>query len=560
MKTHPLSPRAAFRALAALLVTLVLLFAAGASAQSTNWLTGVNVFSNAVYGTPADNDVVDNATLIITNGGALTANQLNVGPTNRATLALDIGGALTVNQLLATNVVCGGVTNSLVNFNSGTLITSNAPTAIAATILIASNANLTMNSSWTMNGGTNIFSNVATNQAPPNGNLYVGNVTNNVQINVNAGAVWWNATPANSRSTNTLSMGIGAGNATNNVFTVNGGTLIATNYSQPGSPPGTAVPVYVGTAAGSFSNQFAVLNGGQAILANKRDTDNQSMVMGNGGGSYNSVLVAGTNAAGRPALLDCSTDRLNVGNGGGVAGGVNNWLTVDAGGIVTNASLYSFGVSNSIIITNGGQLYAKNATIGRQAYGNTLYIAGLDGAGNPATLSVNNNTVSVGGGSTTDTYFGTNTLVWVGQGGVIVNAGSVSVGNGTNALNNSLVLTNGGQMFSRNLNTVGVFNGANSNSIIISGSFGSTNSLWSLGNTNLIIGGVAGATNNSVTVFQRRHSDECELDYFWRREFAAEHQRRHAGPDVGHQWQRAGDECDGGQPDQSDVVRRRGHH
>ena len=501
MKTHPLSPRAAFRALAALLVTLVLLFAAGASAQSTNWLTGVNVFSNAVYGTPADNDVVDNATLIITNGGALTANQLNVGPTNRATLALDIGGALTVNQLLATNVVCGGVTNSLVNFNSGTLITSNAPTAIAATILIASNANLTMNSSWSMNGGTNIFSNVATNGAPPNANLNVGSNINNVQINVNTNAVWWNAVPANSRATNNLAMFIGIGNATNNVFTVNGGTLIATNYPQPGSPPGSAVPITVGQSVGSTSNQLAVLNGGQVVLCGKRDTGNPSVIIGLNGSSFNSLLVAGTNGAGRPALLDCSTDRLNVGNGGGVVGGTNNWLRVDAGGIVTNANLFSFGMNNYIFVTNGGQLFARNATIGRTAVNNALYIAGADSAGNLATLSVNASLLSIGGGSTSDTYFGTNTLVWVGQGGVITNVGSVTVGNGSNAFNNSLIITNGGQVFSKGSSSVSAFVNANSNYVIIGGSFGPTNALWSLGNTNLVIGNNQFVTNSSVTVF-----------------------------------------------------------
>ena len=399
MKTHSSSPRAAFRMLAALLVIVALLFAGGASAQNTNWLTGTTVFSGATYGTPADNDVVDNATLIITNGGALTANQLNVGPTNRSTLTLDIGGVLTVNQLLATNVLVGGVTNSLLNFNAGTLITSNAAAAIASTVLLNPNVSWTMNSSWTMNGGTNIFSNVATNQNA-SANLNIGSNVNNVQINVNTNAVWWNATPANSRSTNNLSISIGVGNVTNNVFTVNGGTLIATNYPQPGSPPGASIPIIVGSSLGSASNQFAVLYGGQVVLSSKRDTGNPSVSVGNNGSSFNSLLVAGTNAAGRPALLDCSTDRLYVGSGAGAGGGIYNWLRVDAGGVVTNASLYSFGVSNSIIITNGGQLYAINATIGRQSYGNTLYIAGADSAGNPATLSLNAGLLSVGGGST----------------------------------------------------------------------------------------------------------------------------------------------------------------
>jgi len=47
---------------------LVILFLGFATielwAQSTNWLTGVNIFTNAAYGTFADSDVVDTAATI----------------------------------------------------------------------------------------------------------------------------------------------------------------------------------------------------------------------------------------------------------------------------------------------------------------------------------------------------------------------------------------------------------------------------------------------------------------------------------------------------------------
>ena len=152
--------------------------------------------------------------------------------------------------------------------------------------MLPSNIGLTINSSWNMNGGTNVISNVTTNNNAA-ASLSVGNNTNNVQVSVNAGATWWLAIPANSISTNTLGLLIGANSATNNVLTVNGGTLIATNKGRDN--PGT---IQVGASAASTGNQMIITNGGQVF----------SRADGLGGGtpgyvgingSYNSLLVAG---------------------------------------------------------------------------------------------------------------------------------------------------------------------------------------------------------------------------------------------------------------------------
>ena len=332
MKTHPLSLRVPFRLLAALLVTVALLFAAGASAQSTNWLTGVNVFSNAVYGALADSDVVDNATLIITNGGALTAGQLNVGPTNLATLTLDIDGALTVNALLATNVVLGGVTNSVFNFKRGTLITSNN-NGIAANIIQASNVAYSVRGNWTMNAGTNFVVNVATNFVSPT--VYFGNGDTNLVFNVNSNAVLSLANPA-IRSTN-QTLQIANGSSTNNVFTVNGGVVNNVNQFE------------IGNAGSSVSNQLVITNGGQFTLGNSVSSSHLN-------GSYNSVFVAGTNGAGRRATLDLGGSgdrRLYVGNNT-----ISNLLQVAAGGVFTNGGVQmTGGFGNATIVTNGGQVY-----------------------------------------------------------------------------------------------------------------------------------------------------------------------------------------------------------
>ena len=138
---------------------LLLLLAAAqltisARAQSTNWTSGIN-FLNVPYGLTTDTDVVDNAILMVTNGGSLIAGQLLVGPTNPATLILSNNASITVAQLLVTNNSFSA-TNSVFSFNGGTLVTSNY-NSLAATILVASNANYIINGNWTMNAGTNLI-------------------------------------------------------------------------------------------------------------------------------------------------------------------------------------------------------------------------------------------------------------------------------------------------------------------------------------------------------------------------------------------------------------------
>ena len=104
-------------------------------AQSTNW-SGTNILS-ALYGTPTDSDVIDSvggAVLIVTNGGSLTAQLLNVGPTNAGTLTLLTNAAITVQTLMVTNNTFAA-TNSVFNFNGGTLITSNGPASVMRRVL-----------------------------------------------------------------------------------------------------------------------------------------------------------------------------------------------------------------------------------------------------------------------------------------------------------------------------------------------------------------------------------------------------------------------------------------
>ncbi len=256
-------------------------------------------------------------------------------------------------------MVCGGVTNSFFNFNGGTLTTSNN-NGLASSILLASNTSWTINGNWTQNGGTNLISNVATN-SNPTAAVYVGNGTNNVQINVNSNAVWWLAIPTNSFATNTLELVIGNGNATNNLVIINNGTLIVTNaYGLNG---GTDVPIIVGNSAGSAGNQLIITNGGQVFASGATV----------GRSSFNNLLVVGGMDAGGNKATMTFNSGVNLTVGGSGNPGTNNTVRVDSGGLIMNVnSIYIGGssttsdsncVANALIITNGGQVFGSGTGV-----------------------------------------------------------------------------------------------------------------------------------------------------------------------------------------------------
>ncbi len=458
---------------------------------ATVMLTGTNNYTG--------NTTVSAGTLTVAGGGAINSpgGTLNIGAdVNRSTVILtNVGSSITVQTLLATNNVCGGPTNSIFNFSGGTLTTSNN-NGLAANILLASNAGWIVNGNWNLNGGTNIFCNVATNASAWT-NLYVGYGVNNLQVNVNPAATWWHAIPANSRSTNTLSLVIGAGNATNNVFTVNGGTLIVTNAV------GNKTPVTIGGSVASVSNQVRIINGGQVITKNSFPLNPNGAIGLNLNGVNNSLVVAGTNAAGVRATWNFNTERLYIGSS---AAWSNNWAQVDSGGLVTNCGLYMLSVKGCLFITNGGRVYATGLALGRGGANNTITVGGMDGGGNKSLLSfyAGNTAMMIGGGSGSGTFQpGTNNTVRVEAGGLMTNSvvlyiGGYTSGFDSNSIGNHLIITNGGQSFNTAVN-IGNQGGCNSNYASIGG--GSGGSLLWLSKTNLTIGANAAATNNFITLF-----------------------------------------------------------
>ena len=467
---------------------------AGTGSLSLFGSAAVTLAGTNTYG---GNTTVNAGTLVVTNGGAINspAGTLNIGAgAGVATTTLAGGGSVTVASLLATNVVCGGVTGSILNFSGGTLTTSNN-NGLAANILLASNANFYIAGNWNLNGGTNLISNVATNSNPA-ASVFIASNLNNLQITVNSNAVWRHAIPANSKATNILTLVFGAGNATNNVFTVNGGSLIVTNNK------GDKTPITIGNAAGSTGNLLVITNGGQVLSDCRQEGGVPAGIIGSSGYN-NGVIVTGTNAAGRKSAWNMVSDRLQI-NGSSVSTS-NNWVRVDQNGVITNSTLMMYYNYSSLFITNGGQFFAVNATVGRSGLNDSLVVGGTDAAGNKATLAfITGGILTIGGGSVSASNPGTNTLVRVDQGGLMTNVTSIYVGGNNNAfdsncLANALIITNGGQVFGTGSNVVGFLAGSSSNYVTIGG--GTGGSLWKFNNTSLTIGNNKNASNNFVTLF-----------------------------------------------------------
>jgi autotransporter-associated beta strand protein len=410
---------------------MVALLSAGSAQADQSWTSGTTTLTTA-SGLATDNDVIDNATLIVTNGGSLVASQLTVSTGNVSTLTLTGSGALTVNQLWVTNNTAA-VTNSIFNFNGGTLITSNAVGSVAARIVRP--LPFSINGNWTMNGGIN--TNGAAGAIPTGSNVTIGN---NATVTVNSGAIYNNGG---------LTIAVAAGSTLN----INGGVMTNINATST-----------AGFNVTGGNSSMTVTNNGKLFTS---------------GGSTRTAIIG--------QISD--NNRVFIGSGGlwnfggiGLSIGVSstsaryNTLTVDADGMVTNMGACSVGSStsggsgslgNQVVITNGGQVF-----------GNSGVGVGSTSGSNPAT-------------SNRVTVVGSTSLLNIG-GGIVVGS---SGGTGKSSYN-SLLITNGATVVSKTLCTIGAGANANSNYVIVAGASSGTNAMWNLSVTNLNIGNNVASTGN----------------------------------------------------------------
>jgi autotransporter-associated beta strand protein len=421
-------------------------------------------------------DLVLTRDLTFAGTGAATFNFAGTLNCPNATLnvsngAVNNSGTITINTLLATNNTAAS-TNSLLTFNNSSVLnTSNT------LLVIPNSGTLVLKGTWNMNSGVHQFQELA------NAGLQCPG-----QINVRPGA--------------TLNLGTNTSNWKPTIGYPNsrGGGVLVDNASMVGA----VSYLGVGLNTSGIGAQMVVTNGSQVFLAGPTALGSGFFQVGVGNGaSSNSVIVAGTNAAGQRAWVDLGGLRTYIGSGSYPC--TNNWMLVGAGGVVTNTYLTMWGAtpgsSSTVIITNGGQFVTTSggASVGRTGNNAEVIVAGKDAAGNPATFNLGNGNLIIGG----DNLAGTNCGVWVDSGGVVTNArvyaGGSSTANDVGASFNYLVITNGGQVFSSTNSgdqNIGYARLANSNSVVITGA----GSRWDLGGNSLALSKVYTGTNNILTV------------------------------------------------------------
>ena len=488
--------------------------------------------------------------LSVTNGGSA---QLIVGQNGRGTLTLNSNANLSVDQLLVTNNVLGGATNSIFNFTSGTLTTSNAVNAVAANIAIASNNLFVINGTWNMLGGTNLmYSTWANNLGSTLANVIIGSNANNAVVNVGSGATWLLGTSSvselnifvgrdNGSASNSLNIGgIGASALVSNVglLVVGSGATHGSRSNQVTVTNGTlavGLGINVGGGAGALSNALTVLGNG---TVNMQGT---ALNIGAGTSTGNVVMVDGGGVAGGAVITNASSMAIGGGNGdignrlvvtnggklvvtgeldvGSGAGVISNFFKIDGGSVGSTVSIggtlkIGGGVPNSF-----NQMIVTNATL---LTGGTDYVGAGSGTSNSLTVLGNTtwdlqaNALYFGNGSATG-----NTLAVDGGGVVggttIKNITTIEIGHGNNDVRNSLSISNGAYLSSGDVK-VGAGSGASNNTYNVGGgvalttvtngsiTVGSINAgfnqmtvtnanIWSKG---LTIG--SGSSNNTVTV------------------------------------------------------------
>lgn len=469
----------------------------------TNGTLFHSAYDNVILGA----DAANNSTLIVANAGnlyvtnAVGTAQLVIGRAGRGVLNVREGGYVAADQLLLTNVLAGGLTNALIlgtaGTRGGTLTTSNA--ALAADVVFASNTTLTLNGTWNMNGGTHVTRSASSGANP--GTVAIGSGVSNAAVYVSPLAIWMLATNG---SAALPTLYVGNSTATGNVLTLDGGTL--TNLGS----------TVIGNGSGAFprGNTVLLTNGARAF---------GSVFVGTRTFS-NTLIIAGGNGV---SIWDAKNTVVQV-NAAAGGGGGGNILRVEAGGVLTNALSISIGnavnVGNQLIIANGGAVQNNGVLVLGNAVGcdsNSVLITGgvLSNAGT-ITLGQNGGfgnfiratnanvwsfALTIGLGSTNNSVTVLADTTWnnlggalaigssgavgnrltidgggVARGAVVTNVLNISIGSGVAGGFGTLLITNGGALFSRS--TVAVSAGTNLLKVVGPASF------WNLAASELRLG------------------------------------------------------------------------
>ncbi|MEI8291642.1 MAG: autotransporter-associated beta strand repeat-containing protein [Verrucomicrobiota bacterium] len=497
------------------------------SAVSALTKAGIDILYLGGSNTYSGNTTVNAGSLSVMNGGSIfsPAATLNVANGNFTN-----AGSISVKTLLATNNTAT-TTGSIFAFGGSSSLTTSNLNGLAARIVLppsyTNNVRYNVNGVWNMNAGTNLVvcstnlpylavsANSTINVNPnaylslpgstaTNMLLYVGDAASGGKLVVNGGMV---------SGIRGINMGANAANSFNSIIITNGGSIIP-------SGPGLASWL-IANAAGSTSNTFAIY-GANSIA----DTVGTSFFLQNSGvGGWNRLTVdAGvlTNVSALyVANINGTNDTIVVTNSGQIY--CTNTLNIGLGAGCNNNAIYVYTNSKIENLTASASSTAINMAQNGNAFGNSLNINGgtvknfsAITIGASSKTNINNNGIYVSNGGQISAV--TAASLFIGYNGSsntlsLVDAGTVgrfpngatlyigrSLGGSTNAVGNSLIVSNGAQ-FSVNTVNIGYANNlgaaVSNNYAVVGGGVG--NSILSPPNA-LNIGATAGVTNSYLNL------------------------------------------------------------
>jgi T5SS/PEP-CTERM-associated repeat protein len=317
---------------------------------------------------------------------------------------------------------------------------------------------------------------------------------------------------------------LGSNGAFNELIVTNAGELNVTNRSIIGNSAASSNNYALVTGAGSLwsnsgslyvgysgaGNQLTITNGGSVVAVsgvlgyNYGATGNSVWVSGsdsswrNTGELWSGELLIGRVGAGNLlAITDGGSVFSSMGTVGKYAGADNNSVLVSGAGSVWSNSgalwVGRNGAGNQLAITDGGKVFNAGGMIGENSNNDAVLVSGSNslwsnsgdlwigaqGSGNRLTISNGATVLDASGIIGVNTAAGNNTVLVSGLGSVWSNSSYLYVGQF--GFGNELTITDGANVFSGN-GAIGVYAGANSNAVLVSG----TGSFWK--STALLVG------------------------------------------------------------------------
>jgi len=446
-----------------------------AAALTTNWNNGGKWtpagFPNAA-GDVANitNNIIGKQTIFL-NQSTITVGTLNVGDAATPAYAVSI----TNNAIAGTLTLDNSGNPAQVSESSASPgDTIAVPVQFAAGLVISNASANTLTFSGPISGSGNIVVQTNAVTLAPAADY---TLPNNILGNNNASLIKGGPATLTLMGSNNIALNVNAGIG-------GGGTLLIAGGLFSNQTTGAGFPFQ------SAGNTLIVSN---AVYYAGQNSPGGTVQAGYGSAS-NTVLVTGSNAL------------WNQGANIIVMAFPGDRFVIAEGAVVTNLGRIWPGSSGngqcSLVISNGGRLFTSNSGnsyIGYNSSSNTTVIAGTNAlTGAPALWDV-------GGGAVTLGFFtgistNSNNMLIVGAGGILTN-GSITVGGLANMTANSLVITNGGQVFTTTTDYIGNSGATNFGWIGGSNPANGTPSLWSVGGS-LIVGGSAGSMGNVLRVDQ----------------------------------------------------------